>query len=263
MCIGKEKTLQIANLIAFIFTIIVNYLANALPINGKTTQELSDAYPNLFTPAGLTFAIWGVIYFFLALFIIYQLGLFNKDNKEHLETVKSIGWLFVISSVANILWIFAWHYEYVLLSLIIMIILLVSLIIIYNRVSKIKCDSPKEFWFVKVPFSLYLGWITVATIANVTAFLVDIGWNGLGVSSQIWTIIVIALILIITSYFILKKKDIIFGLVIEWALIGILIKHITVFQGEYTGIILAAIISFIVILIEILYTFKKSKKLGK
>lgn len=254
----KAKIYKIANLIFYILTVLVNVLANAIPINGKTTGEIAASYPNLFTPAPFTFAIWGVIYVSLGLFIVYQLGIFSKHNDKHLRTVSRIGCLFVISCIANIFWILSWHYELISLSLVIMITLLTSLIMIYIRINQNRLSITKEKIFVNIPFSIYLAWITIATIANVTVFLVSINWNGFGIPPQIWTIGVLILALIITLDFLLKKKDVFYSLVVEWALFGILAKHLTFYNGEYIGIIITTIILMILIFIGIIVVLRKN-----
>ncbi|MBD3351395.1 MAG: hypothetical protein GF364_07905 [Candidatus Lokiarchaeota archaeon] len=208
------------NVLGFLGTLLINTLANALPINGKNTGELSDAYPNLFVPAGLTFAIWGVIYLLLGMFAIYQ----SKNGEEY---VRKIGLWFGISSLANILWIFMWHYEFVELSLLAMVILFISLLVIYLKlgIGKDKEISKKDKAFFHVPFSVYLGWITVATIANVTAVAVDRGWSGWGISEVMWTILVIIVAYIITLLIQMTRKDIGYSLVISWATLGIFLKR--------------------------------------
>lgn len=249
--VKKIKMYQILNLVGFILMIIVNGLANALPINGKSTGEISDSYLNLFAPAGLTFAIWGVIYFALGLFVIYQLGFFSKGKKEYLDVVARVGWLFFISSIANSAWIFAWHYEKILISVLIMVILLITLINLYQRINKNKASSVMEETLVRWPFSIYLSWISVATIANITAFLVSINWNGLGITEAMWTMIVILVATLITLRFVFYKKDIPYALVSVWALLGILIKHLTFFGGEYKGVIVITAFSILIIIASI------------
>jgi ABC-type xylose transport system permease subunit len=161
------------NLIGFLGTVVVNGLSNALPFNGKTAGELSDQYPNLFVPAGLTFSIWGVIYILLAIFVVYGLIVTTKNDTQKSLFIENIGVLFFISCLANMGWIFAWHYEVVPLSVVIMLILLATLITIYLRLRIGRSDSPNtEKYLVHLPFSIYLGWITIATIANFTALLV-------------------------------------------------------------------------------------------
>ena len=225
----ESKTLallQLLNIVGFAGTVLVNVLANTLPIAGKTTGELSDLYPNLFVPTGYTFAIWGVIYILLALFVIYQARDIHKLNKDPL--VEKIGVWFIISSLANMAWIFAWHYEKVFLSLIIMLLLLISLIGIYLRLGIGITDVSKEEKFlVHLPFSVYLGWITVATIANVTAFLVDINWRAFGLSEATWTALVIIVATLITLTVLRRREDIFYSFVVIWALIGIFVRRVS------------------------------------
>ena len=253
-----KKFIQVAILISVIITIIVNSLANVLPINNKTTQALSDALPNLFVPAGITFAIWGVIYILLILFAIYQAkDLFKKDKNET-KFVEKIGVLFIISCFFNILWIFLWHYEQVALSLLVMIGLFISLLMIYLKleIGKTKA-SLKEKIFVNLPFSVYLGWITVATIANVTAFLVKINWDAFGIEPQIWTMLVIIVVTIITILIIIRRNDYAYSTVIIWALLGIYIKRSTD-QLEIANMTIISIITIlIVIILSILFKYKK------
>ena len=205
--IKTKRLFAILNIAGFIVTVIFNALANALPLNGKDTGELSDAYPNLFVPAGLTFSIWGLIYLLLAGFVVYQIIMaFRTDGDSGF--MEKIGPWFLISSAANALWIIAWHWEQVLLSVLIMLALLASLIIIYVRINSGN-DRPKpaEYLFVRHPFSVYLGWITVAPIANITALLVDADWNRFGLGEQFWTVFVLAAAVLITLLVLIRRKD--------------------------------------------------------
>ena len=220
------KILQLSTLIAVILTIIVNSLANLLPIGGKNTGELSDNIPNLFVPAGITFSIWGVIYILIILFAIYLSKDFFKKEKTTTTFIEKISLFFIIASLANILWIFLWHYEQILFSLLAMILLFFSLLVIYLRLNiGIEKVSIREKLFLHVPISVYIGWITVATIANVTAVLVTIGWDGFGISEEIWTMLVIIIVSIITVLILIIRKDYAYSAVIIWALIGIYIKR--------------------------------------
>jgi hypothetical protein len=222
-------SLSILNLLGFLGTIIVNALANILPINGVTTGELSDLYPNLFVPAALTFAIWGLIYVLLGIFVIYQLLPSVRRDAQKIDFVQRIGPLFFISCLANIGWIFAWHYKIVPLSLVMMLILLGCLLAIYLRLNVGKSEARRtEKYSVHLPFSVYLGWITIATIANVTALLVDINWNTWGLGEQFWAVAVIIVGIAIALSVLFTRKDIFYGLVIDWALLGILIKRLSV-----------------------------------
>jgi hypothetical protein len=222
-----KKLLQIGNVGAAVATIIFNALANILPIGGKYTGELSDNIPNLFVPAGITFAIWGVIYLLIMIFSIYIARDFFKKEKITSSIIEKVSGFFILASIANIIWIFLWHYEYVVLSLLAMILLFVCLLMIYLRlnISKEK-RSLKEKICIQVPISVYLGWITVATIANVTAALVVSGWNGFGLSQEIWTILVLIIATIIALLVLLKHNDYAYCLVFVWAFLGIFIKRI-------------------------------------
>lgn len=219
------STLQVANILGYLGMVAVNILANALPLGGNTAAELSDAYPNLFVPAGYVFSIWGVIYLLLLAFTIYQASPLRKGE----EFQRKIGYLFVISCALNIIWIFLWHYEHVILSLLPMFALLLSLVLIYLRldIGRINTAKKERLW-VHLPFSVYLGWITVAPIANVVAALVSIKWNGLGLSEVIWTMIVIAVAVALTFINTLTRGDLGYALVIVWALGGIIVKQMAI-----------------------------------
>jgi hypothetical protein len=245
---NRFRFLCILNFTGFIGTVVVNALANILPINGKTTGELSDQYPNLFVPAGFTFAIWGVIYVLLGIFVIYNLVLALKRNRANSFTVDRIGVIFFISCVANIGWIFAWHYEILPLSLGMMLILLGCLITIYLRLNIGKSDAAKiEKYVGHAPFSVYLGWITVATIANVTALLVDMNWGALGLSNQFWAVAVIIVALVITLLILTLRRDVFYSLVVDWALFGILMKRLALQTPPAENVVLISIVGLVVI----------------
>lgn len=241
---SSQRFLKIANVIGFLVTIIVNGAANALPLNGITTGELSDKYANLFTPAGYVFSIWGIIYLLLAAFTYYQYT--ANDDELH----EKIGWLFVISSFFNSIWIFFWHYEYLLLSLFAMIGLLVSLILIYRRLEIGLVEvSPKKLYMVHTTFSVYLGWITVAPIANVAALLVGTGWDGFSNTSIYITAAMILIALLLTLVYIYDRGDIAYSAVIVWALGGIIQKQMNTFLIPWVaGISVAVIVVALVLL---------------
>jgi len=241
-------SLSILNLLGFLGTIVVNALATTLPINNKTTGELSDMYPNLFTPAGLTFAIWGLIYVLLAIFVVYQLIPSVRRDARKVDFVQRIGPLFFISCLANIGWIFAWHYEMVSLSLVMMLILLGCLLAIYLRLNIGKSEAPKaEKYFVHLPFSVYLGWITIATIANVTALLVNTNWSAWGLGEQFWAVAVIIVGIAIALSVLFTRKDIFYCLVVDWALLGILIKRLSVTTVPDQSVVIVTIVGLALI----------------
>lgn len=257
----KTARLIIFNALSFLLMILVNVLANLLPINGVTTGEVSDAFSNLFAPAGFTFSIWSLIYVLLVGFIINQLLLLRNEIPSSTAVVKGIGSYFIISSLANAAWIFSWHYRNIALSLILMAVILVSLIIIYRKIRTFRLNVAEKLFF-RLPFSIYLGWITVATIANATVFLVSIGWGAGGLAEQTWTILFLLAGLVIGAAISLKNKDIAYGLVIIWAYFGILFKHLSAngFVGAYPAIIITVSFSLVVMLALILsLAYKKAR----
>ena len=219
------------NVVLFAGMLVMNYLANALPLNNKTTGELSDSFPNLFVPAGLTFSIWGVIYILLLLYVIFQF----KDSNA--LAVSKISLAFGITCLLNALWIVFWHYGKLPLSLLVMAGLLASLIYINIAIR----DLP--FGIIKASFGIYLGWICIATIANVTAVLVTSGWNGFNISQEAWTIIMIAVGTLLVALAIYRLNNPFLGLAVVWAFLGIAIKR----QDDYKTILITAVIAMVII----------------
>lgn len=219
---NKGIVRQILNIIGLAGVLIVNGLANILPLNNLSTGEISDRFQVFFVPAGYVFSIWGLIYLGLIAFGIYQALPSQRENPR----LEKVGYWFLVSCLANIAWLFCWHYELFPLSLVMMILLLLSLITVYLRLDIGRTRvSTAETWFVNVPFSLYLGWITVATIANVTSLLDYYGWDGWGISAQIWAVIMLAAAGLISAIMSLTRADIVYSLVIIWAVVGIALKH--------------------------------------
>lgn len=251
-----KNKLKILVVITFCLMIVVNGLANGLPLNGISTGAISDSYPNLFAPAGLTFSIWGVIYLLLACFTFYQLNLINKEDHVSEVLLNKVRTLFAVSSVLNIVWLFCWHYLLIPLSMIVMIGLLVSLIRIVDAI-KVETLNRKEKFFIKLPFSIYFGWITVATIANAAVLLVSVGWNRFGIPEFVWTSIIIAVGAAIGIWAILTNKDYFYGLVIIWAYNGIIIKHTTEFQSQYPSIIMTTFICIACVVVAEIYVLRK------
>lgn len=208
----QTSTLRLLNLFGLALVITLNILANTLPINGMTTGELSALYPNRFVPAGFTFGIWGGIYLALMGFTVFQFFRLAQP------IVQAIGIWFFVSCLANASWILAWHYQLPLPALVIMLLLLFSLINIYLAIRPFKWPGN---WIAKVAFPLYLGWISVATIANTTAVLVGIGWEGAPLPAAQWAAIMVGVASIAGIYFALRFKDFIYNGVLLWAFYGI------------------------------------------
>lgn len=218
----KDTIRQSVNVLALLAVIVVNGLANALPLNGQTTGEISDRFDIYFVPAGYVFSIWGLIYLTLIGFVVYQALPSQRDNPR----LRSVGYLFALSCAANAAWLFAWHYEAFALSMVAMAALLLLLIGIYLRLEIGRSPvSSAERWLVRVPFSIYLGWITVATIANASSLLDYLDWGGWGISPETWTVIMLAAATGITATVSVTRGDLAFGGVIVWAFVGIAVKH--------------------------------------
>jgi translocator protein len=214
--------LQLLNVIAFVAVIVMNVLSNTLPLNGRTAGEISDALPSYFTPAGYTFSIWGAIYLALLGFTIYQ-ALPGQRYPER-QLLRRVGYLFVLSSVANISWLFAWHYGYYLLSIVFMVALLLTLIAIYLRLRTGRPDPSLTLGdrlFGQLPFSLYLGWITVATIANVASVAAHLGWDGFGIPGPAWSAIMMSVAVIVAGLLLWNRRNLAYAAVLVWALFGI------------------------------------------
>ena len=248
--VEKNSTLlKWTNIIAFALTVLVNGLAGSTTIlGGKLTAEISDANPTLITPAGYVFSIWGVIYILLGMFVVFQ-ALPSQKEKSFQE---GIGWLFVVSSLLNIVWLFLWQFEYLGLSVVLMFLLLATLIAIYLRLNIGKSTVPlREKLAVHVAFSVYLGWITIASIANVTVTLVSVGWDGFGISQETWAFSIVIIALLITLLVIATRKDLAYGLVVVWALLGIAVKQ-SGNQNIVTTTETSAVVIVIVLVLSIL-----------
>lgn len=213
---------QLAVIVVTLATIAINGLATGLPLNGQSTGEISDRFPSLFTPAGYVFSIWGVIYLGLPAYMVFQ----ALPAQRAAPSLRAIGWPYVLSGIANSIWIFLWHYNQFALSLVVMLVLLVSLIVIYQRLNPWRATaSASEWWTTHVPFSIYLGWITVATVANVATVLLDSGWEGGFLPPMAWSLTMISVATLIGLYFAMIKRDIAYVAVLVWAFVGIAVKQ--------------------------------------
>ncbi len=230
---------KILVLAASLAMIGVNTLAMFPIIGGKTTGAISDAYPNLFTPIGSTFSIWGLIYLALLLFAIFQFGADAKHTDEAgVQALARVRLLYTLSCLINIAWLFLWQFNQIPFTLVFMLGLLFCLIAIMRTLNRIRVHGALGF-ILKAAFGLYLGWITVATIANVTVLLVYFGWNGGGLAPQWWTVGVLAVGALIGCSATVYFKNPAYGLVLLWAFWGILQQHLAsgIFAGQYPAII--------------------------
>ncbi len=239
----ENTYIKILTGVAYIAMVVINFLANGLPINNRSTGDISDAYPNLFAPAGPAFSIWGLIYLLLGAYVLYQ---FIKKDQKTEDILNKINPLFITTSLANISWIFSWHYDYIGLSVLIMATLLILLIKIADILRAEQFTSLQKL-LIWAPFSIYFGWITVASIANITVFLVSLGWNGFGIADFVWTSIILLVGALIGILRMRKDNNIVYGMVLVWAYSWILFKHMsaTGFDGQYPSIIATVIVCLV------------------
>jgi hypothetical protein len=252
--------LAIVNLVAFVGVVVVNALATTIPLGGMSTGQLSDLYPNLFVPAGLTFSIWGIIYILLAIYAIDSIVVSLRRSEPVNTFMEKSAFLFLISCAANAGWIFSWQYRILPLSLVCMVVLLLALIAMYVRLNVGRSGAASsEKYMVHLPVSVYLGWISIATIANVTALLVYYKWQRFGMSEQFWTIIMIAIGIALGLVFLFNRKDIFYALVIDWAVLGILLKRTAVSAPAAQGVIVASIVGICLLTLGIITQIARGK----
>jgi hypothetical protein len=239
----RIRLLAITNTTLLIIHISISYLTQTGLITKYNIRQVSDKFQTYFTPAGFTFAIWGLIYIALAGFVAFHLvKAFREDHKNYAnEELELIGWNFAINNLATIGWLFAWTNEKLLWSLILIIIQLVTLIIIHHklRIHNAHATLLNKI-FTQFPLSIYFAWICIATIANTAIYLTSIGWNGWGISAVNWSITLIAISVMLAVWVINRKRNVFFGLVIIWALYGIMSRGRQVGSVEYEPIILVA-----------------------
>ena len=220
---SKDTLRQFANLLSVILALTVNVLASVLPLNGQNTGEISDRFQVYFVPAGYVFAIWGIIYIGWIAFTIFQ---FRPSQKES-PRLRRLAYLFAFSGVANAAWLFTWHYNFFGLGVLVMFSLLGLLIASYLRLDVNRSSaSGAEWWSVDLPFGIYLGWITVATVANVTDWLYLVGWNGFGIAAPTWAVIMIAVASVLGLLMALTRRDVGYLFVLVWSFVGIALKQV-------------------------------------
>jgi hypothetical protein len=250
----KDTLRQILVALAVLATLVVNILANVLPFNGITTAQVSDQFHVYFVPAGYVFAIWGLIYIGLIVYAVYQALPAQRENPR----LRRTGYFVVIASLANCVWLFLWHYQQFALTLVAMLGLLAMLIVTYLdlEIGKTRV-SRAETWAVRVPFSIYLGWITVATIANVTDVLYFWQWDGFGIGARDWALVLFAAVIVIAGLMSLTRRDVAYNLVIVWALVGIAVK-----QAAAKSLVIASLASAVVVICVLVYSVVRRQPAG-
>jgi len=248
-----KKIFPIVNGVALVSTIFVNYLSNTGVFNGNTMKTVSDRYFNFFTPAGYAFSIWGIIYVGLLAFVFYTgKSLFNKQQPH--PVLEKIGWWFLISCIANSCWVAAWLYDYTALSVVLMTVILISLLKIITNldINLVKRDT-KDYSFINLPFTLYVGWISVAIIANVAALLTKINWDAWRIAPITWTIVMVVIAGVVNIFMVTHRNMRAYGLVGIWALLAIAANQ----NSEGQSIVYACYAVAAAILISIVVNFIK------
>lgn len=213
---------QLANVVTFFVVLAVNGAANALPINGQMTKDISDRFSVYVIPAGYVFAIWGLIYITQAMFTVWQALPRNRED----ATLRSLGWLPVLAGSLNVTWLLLFHYNQFVLALPMIVAFLVTLIAIHLRLWARRAElTGTRYWMVRAPFAIYVGWLTVATIANTAQTLQFVGFNGFGIDGALIAAVVLAVGLLIAARFVTEFRDVTYGLVIVWAYAGIVVKE--------------------------------------
>ena len=229
------RLVQVASVSAFTYMLTIFCLSMTVPLNGRNVAQISNHYFNLFAPPGLTFMIWGLIFLLL---VIYTVRLQMRLNHLPAESQPSLirqGWLFALTCLLNGSWLLTWHLEQMRLSMGLMLMLLVILLMLYLDII---VDLPlRKRWLIRLPFSLYLGWICVTTMANVTILLVSMNWQGNGLLPQVWALLLIGAIALLGWIFLVRFRDIGFALVLVLALAGILYRHVILLEQAYPAII--------------------------
>jgi hypothetical protein len=246
----RIRTLAILNAVAFLIQLSVSWLTQSRMINSEDVGQVSDKYPTLFTPAGITFAIWGLIYLSLGAFCIYHIIMAwrRQTGQPPNQELQAIGNLFVLNNLATAAWLYAWTHEWIALSLGLIVFQLFTLIAMHIRLHIYDKDKlPGSKLFTQIPLSIYFGWITVATIANTDVYLSVTGWGKMGVSDAYWTIFLIGLAVFMAILVVLIRRNISYGLVFIWALGGIVIKRMGDAAHPYPEILLAAETGMIVL----------------
>lgn len=254
----KQQNLSVLNLLAVLFAIGINYYSQLYTINGNRVSDMSEKYANLFTPAGYAFAIWGVIFIALLVFSGYQIYR-TFIRRKTFDFISQSGYWFAIANAGNGLWVIAWLYDYTLLSVVIMLVILFSLVkIVVNTDMETRKVPAKTIVFGWWPISIYAGWISVATIANIAAYLSKIGWEGGFLSPVAWTILLIVAVTLLNVVLIFTRGMREFAVVGAWALIAIYVRH----QSDYESIATTAIVGAAIILISTFVHAYRNRKIN-
>jgi hypothetical protein len=255
----ENRLFAIINVVALGITLSVNFLATGLPLNGQTPSEIAKRFDSYFIPADFTFSIWGPIYLGLLAFVAYPF----LPQQRGSQAMTGIGGLFAVSCIANAAWILLWHYEYFFVSPLLMLLMLGSVATIYIRlnIGRSQIDT-RDWWLLQMPISLYLGWLTVATISNISIVLELSNWDGWGLSEEDWMLVMLAVTTMLAILVARLRRDVVFLLVLIWALTGIAVKHAIVREVFFGSVAASAVIGLLIVLIVLGWRRKAMIKEG-
>lgn len=252
----KIKGLAVFNAVSLIVHISFAYLTQAKEINKEDVAQISARYESLFTPSGFTFAIWGLIYVTLGIMCLYHIVIAYKHDKFHPANtdLEKMGGLFILVNLCSAAWLYAWTHEQISLSVGLIVMQLVGLLAINYRLHLYDTfKTPGLKICTQFPLSIYTGWISIATIANISSFFISKQWNGYNVAADEWVVIMISAAVLISIFMTLIRHNVYFGLVIAWGLYGIIVKREEtttesfplIINAAWTGIGIIAILSLI------------------
>lgn len=248
---------KIAVAVSFVLMLVFNILAETLPIN-QTTAQVSETYNNMFVPASFTFSIWGVIYILLGLYVLYLFGVFKKLELPAEKLIK-INYMFIVLNFLNMLWLFSWHFELMLPTVLTIVTMLVTLIFINFEFKDLEI-APKQKWLVALPFALYFGWITVATVANVSAYLTFLEWDMFAWGEDVWMAIILNVVIVISALTTIKFKSYAYAAAVAWGLIGLLVSQLTTYGGEFVTVWVILICAIIILDLASALVYFSNKK---
>lgn len=248
----NTKTKAWINLVLLLLTLGVNFLGGTGKINDASQQEVSDMYHTLITPAGFTFSIWGVIYGLLLISMIVMV-IKHKDfyYKRVIDNITPLLW---VTFITNMLWIVTFSYLQIGISTIFIFVYLITLTLI---VQKLRHLNDKKYWLMPLTFGLNTGWLFIASVVNIAAYLVQIEWTGFGISEDTWALIIIGVALLLATFVQFQVKNAVFPLPIAWAFFGINQELKT--TGLYPTLEIAALVSLGLLVILAIYSFIHNK----
>jgi hypothetical protein len=224
----RVQAFAILNAACFLLHLVPAQLTQLKLLNNQTIGDVSEKYPTLFTPAGITFSIWGLIYLGLIVFCIYHLikAFSAEENHRANRDVRRMGYLFMLNNLATGAWVLAWVHELLVFSSFLMLMQLGTLLALQIRLGIYNpSNAAASRWCTQFPLSIYFGWICIATVANISAALAGVGWHGFGLRPEVWATVMIALAALITVFVVLNRRNPFVGLVTVWAFYGIVLKH--------------------------------------